>query len=87
VNSAGVTGGAEPDGIGGKNFFFESGAGHGNNPAGRVIHVNGKGAGGRTHPALNAVVQVFAALNCYDLLAEVRVKFFLVFNRSLKMFH
>src|ERR1039457_3253042 len=84
---AGVAGGAEPGGVTLENLVLEVAAGEGHDLAGRVIHVDAQGAYCGAGSALDAALQLLAARNAHDLLAETFDSVRIVFNRALYFHH
>jgi len=82
-HGAGVARSAEPNGETAHHFVFKARPRHGDDPAGRIIHVVAYRASGAASTALNAAEEIVAAKFFYDFLGEERVQLFFVFHFAL----
>src|ERR1022692_4461147 len=86
-HSAGVAGGAEPNGVTLEDLVLEVAASQGHDLSGRVIHVDAQGAYSGAGAALDTALQLLAPRNTHDLFAETFDSVRIVFNRALYFHH
>src|SRR5208337_1295609 len=80
---AGVTGGAQPDGVAPEDLVLEVAAGERHDLARGVIHVDAQGAYPGAGAALDAAFQLLAPRHTHNLPAKAFDSIRIVFNRAL----